>query len=158
MLFYTLQNKKADRLTMPNLQRYQTDRMPKPPSSLNGSPPLATEPLNIGGQRSKQCEQPVSNSGDSRANSDSNANRKPRRIVCAALRHRQHASRIIASVHHGDPVAVNQMHPMENPGDFEVGFLDNRGVFLTRVEAAEVAVAAGQVGAGNTLLMSEEIY
>jgi hypothetical protein len=50
------------------------------------------------------------------------------------------------------------MHPMENPGDFEVGFLDNRGAFLTRAEAADVAVAAGQVEAGNTLLMSEELF
>jgi hypothetical protein len=85
-------------------------------------------------------------------------NRRPRVVVCAALRHKQHASRIIASVHHGDRVAVNQMHPMENPGDFDHGFLDNRGAFLTRAEAAEVAAAAGQVEAGNTLLMSEEIY
>lgn len=85
-------------------------------------------------------------------------NRKPRVIVCAALQHRTHKNRIIASVHHGDRIMVAQMQPMENPGDFVHGFLCSRGLFLTRAEAAEAAVAAGQVEPGNVCLMSTELF
>jgi hypothetical protein len=79
------------------------------------------------------------------------------RIVCAALRHLKYPTRIIASVRHGDPVMLSQMHPMENPHDFESGFLDSRGTFHTRADAAAVAVAAGQVPEGNALLLAEEL-
>lgn len=99
----------------------------------------------------------MNKSEDSRAKADSNANRKPLKIVCAALRSLKYPTRIIASVRHGDPVMLSQMHPMEKPHDFETGFLDSKGTFHTRAGAAAVAVAAGQVEAGNTLLLAEEI-
>lgn len=91
-------------------------------------------------------------------NSSTVIHKKPLRIVCAALRHLKFSSRILASVRHGDPVMLSQMHPMENPHDFEAGFLDNRGTFHTRAAAAAVAVAAGQVEAGNACLMDSEIW
>lgn len=84
--------------------------------------------------------------------------KRPLRIVCAALRHRRYPTRILASVRHGDPVMLSQMHPVENPHDFDSGFLDSNGAFHTREAAARVAVAAGQVAAGNELLLSEELY
>jgi hypothetical protein len=99
----------------------------------------------------------VNKSQDSRANLDSNASKKPRRIVCAALRHRKYPNRIIASVRHGDAVMLSQLHRMENPADFDAGFLDSGCRFLTRAEAAVVAVAAGQVAEGNELLLAEEL-
>lgn len=38
------------------------------------------------------------------------------------------------------------------------GFLTSRGRFVDRKEAAQIAVAAGQVDAGITTLMSEHLY
>jgi hypothetical protein len=83
---------------------------------------------------------------------------RPLRIVCAAIRHRKHPSRVIASVRHNDPIARSQMHPMEDANDFDTGFLDSNGTFHDRASAARVAVAAGQVPVGNELLLAEELY
>lgn len=92
-------------------------------------------------------------------NSSQVIHRKPRRIVCAAYRHRKFPNRILAGVRHGDAVMLGQMHPMENPGDFEAGFLCSRSVFLTRKEAAMVAFEAGQIADVNNLcLMDTEIW
>jgi len=91
-------------------------------------------------------------------NSSTVFHKKPRRIICAALRHRKYPTRIIASVRHGDAVMLAQLHPMENPNDFDAGFLDSGCQFLTRAEAAVVAVAAGQVPEGTICCLRRSFW
>lgn len=60
-----------------------------------------------------------------------------RRVVCAALRH---GSTIICGPRHWDSICRGT-----SKGGWEQGFVDQRGVFLTREEAWKVAEAAGQI-------------
>lgn len=89
-----------------------------------------------------------------------------RRIVCAA--NRDHNGLIICGARHFDKVM--QLAMCHIPGDHHVkdwdqGFIDQRGDFLTRTEAWPIAEAAGQIirrcGGDDTdggTLYSENIY
>ncbi len=88
----------------------------------------------------------------------------PRRVVCAAMRHS--AGSVICSPRHWDKVAVDRVGGQGGPWKgAEQGFVDQRGVFMTREEAWKVAEAAGQIirrVGGDTLngghLFSENLY
>lgn len=63
------------------------------------------------------------------------------RIVCAANRKR-FTGEVVLGIRHWDAF----MNKLDTEGDpVEQGFIDNRGNFLTRVEAWKVAEAAGQI-------------
>jgi hypothetical protein len=79
--------------------------------------------------------------------SDDDLNENPCLIVCAALRHRE-TGLIIAGARHKQDV----MRPlMEALGGYEYwrnsesGFIDQKGEFLDRRRAWEIASAAGQI-------------
>jgi len=93
-----------------------------------------------------------------------------RRVVCAACKI---GDTIIAGVRHFDMVMHGQLGRMPEfrDGDgykrtvhqAEQGFLDQRGVFMTREEAFEVATAAGQIRHKSgkpegKQLFSEDLY
>jgi hypothetical protein len=85
----------------------------------------------------------------------------PRLVVCAALRHPS-SRRIIAGARHFDEVMRDAAHPADTLHVWEQGFLDQRGVFLSREDAWTVAEAAGQirrrVGGDGVELFSENLY
>lgn len=63
------------------------------------------------------------------------------RIVCAANRKR-FTGEVVLGLRHWDA----WMHKLDTEGDpVDQGFIDNRGVFLDRIEAWKVADAAGQI-------------
>lgn len=80
------------------------------------------------------------------------------RVVCAANRY---GDLIIPGVRHYDPI-MHKLIPKYCAGEFEQGFLDNKGNFLSREEAHSVAKAAGQiirrVGGDTNKLFSENLY
>lgn len=83
------------------------------------------------------------------------------RIVCAAIMNRN-TLEIIAGVRHFDKIMCSQMD-CHNPIWYnpEQGFLDNKGNFLSRVEAYKVAEAADQIirdCGNNKRLFSEHLY
>jgi hypothetical protein len=80
-----------------------------------------------------------------------------RRVVCAALRQ---GSVIICGPRHWDSICRSDRHD-----GWEQGFVDQRGVFLTREEAWKVAEEAWQIVrrvGGDTInggrLFSENLY
>lgn len=90
-----------------------------------------------------------------------------RRIVCAAMRNKD--GRIITGARHFDGVMITAINfSKDDWSDHEgitQGFIDQRGVFLTRTEAWPIAHAAGQiirrVGSDTTnggTLYSENLY
>lgn len=85
------------------------------------------------------------------------------RVVCAAIRHAD--GRIIAGPRHFDSIMHGQIQACGPANAFlnaDQVFLDQWGNFLTRDEAWEVAMAAGQilkrVGGDNGKLFSENLY
>lgn len=83
---------------------------------------------------------------------------KSRRVVCAALRYED--GFIVAGVRHCDMIMQPQMQAVgrRNFVKAEQGFLDNRYNFLTRKEAAELAMDAGQITRKPDILFSEDLY
>lgn len=98
-----------------------------------------------------------------------------RRVVCSALRRiviDQRISLIIGPRHHDETMraqkmiieaATNGYVSMMSWHDAETGFIDQRGVFMTREEAWVVAEAAGQIvrtgpGFEGPKLFSENLY
>ncbi|MGZ8172982.1 hypothetical protein [Methylobacter sp.] len=86
-----------------------------------------------------------------------------RLVVCAAIRNKY--GRIICGARHYDGVMHSQI--MASNDDWtrcnvQQGFIDQKGVFLTRHEAYEIAVANGQikrrVGGDDGKLFSENLY
>lgn len=83
------------------------------------------------------------------------------RIVCAANRKR-FTGEIVLGIRHWDAF----MHRLDTEGDpVDQGFIDNKGVFLSRTEAWKVAKAASQIirrcGGDETdggTLYSENLY
>ncbi|MFM0503942.1 hypothetical protein [Paraburkholderia caffeinilytica] len=83
------------------------------------------------------------------------------RIVCAANK-KCFTGEIVLGIRHWDAF----MHKLDTEGDpVEQGFIDNRGNFLSRIDAWKVAEAAGQiirrVGGDDTnggTLYSENLY
>ncbi len=84
---------------------------------------------------------------------------RPQRVVCAANRNTV-TGEIILGIRHWD----NFMHSLikDKQYQYEQGFVDQRGVFLTREEAWAVAVEANQiirrVGGDDGVLYSENLY
>jgi len=86
-----------------------------------------------------------------------------RRVVCAALR-RTDGLRVCGA-RHFDDVMRDQVKLNGGTVDWigaTQGFIDQRGVFMTREEALEVAKAAGQIrrrcGGDEKRLYSENLY
>lgn len=84
------------------------------------------------------------------------------RVVCSAIRN-VHGS-IICSARHFDGLMHSQIATSSQDGwkQAEQGFIDQRGVFLTRAQALTVALGAGQVirrvGGDERALYSENLY
>jgi hypothetical protein len=86
-------------------------------------------------------------------------------IVCAAIKCSE-TGKILCGVRHGDDSMLGLPDAVYHHYDFEEqGFVDNKGVFLTRTEAWKVAEAAGQIKrrvGSDTLnggtLFSENLY
>lgn len=85
-------------------------------------------------------------------------------VVCAANRHRQ-TGRIVCGARHFDSIMRSQM--MESGGfpfwrDCDQGFIDQKGAFMTREQAYDIAKANGQIrwrcGGDNGILYSENLY
>lgn len=89
----------------------------------------------------------------------------PRRVVCAANRHRM-TGLVVAGARHMDKVMRAQMQAayprIRWKGHSESGFIDQFGDFMTREEAWEVASARGQIirrcGGDGEDLYSENLY
>lgn len=89
-----------------------------------------------------------------------------RRVVCAANRD-PFSGGIIIGVRHWDDLMRKQaeVFAWARCGDEEQGFIDQRGIFMSRQEAWKVAEAAGQIikrvggdDAGGGTLYSENLY
>lgn len=85
------------------------------------------------------------------------------RVVCAACRDAD--GRIVTGARHFDAVMMEQIRRSPKPNAWrggEQGFIDQRGNFLTREQAREIAVQQGQilrrVGGDNLDLFSENLY
>lgn len=85
-----------------------------------------------------------------------------RRVVCAANRNRD-SGRLICGPRHWDRTMRQQRHPEESFNNWDQGFIDQFGIFMSREEAYEVAERQGQIRqqcgpeAGRTLY-SEHLY
>ena len=83
-------------------------------------------------------------------------------IVCAANRHKFDGDiDIILGIRHWDKLMRQQAFDSDY-SDYEQGFIDNKGKFLTREEAWVVAEREGQiirrVGGDEGCLYSENLY
>jgi len=86
-----------------------------------------------------------------------------RQIVCAAIRNKD--GRIICGSRHYDGIMHSQILASNDDwakNTVEQGFIDQRGIFLTRQEAYIIAKEANQikrrVGGDNEKLFSENLY
>lgn len=84
------------------------------------------------------------------------------RIVCAANRHKFVGDiDIILGIRHWDELMRQQVSDSDY-SNYEQGFIDNKGKFLTREEAFVVAEREGQiircVGGDEGVLYSENLY
>lgn len=85
-----------------------------------------------------------------------------RQVVCAAIRNK--SGRIICGARHYDGVMNSQILASNDDwtSDIEQGFIDQRGVFLTRQEVHVIAAERGQikrrVGGDDGKLFSENLY
>jgi hypothetical protein len=99
---------------------------------------------------------------------DNNIKKPQQVVVCAACKR---GETIIAGARHFDKVMVSQIKAIEGkliPGggsNWEEGFIDQFGDFLTREEAMGIAIAGGQkvdieygCGGDHTTLYSEGLY
>lgn len=86
----------------------------------------------------------------------------PRVVVCAAIKNKRGV--MVCSPRHWDTMMHAQALSMKGEDWYqaEQGFVDQRGVWLTREEAWKVAEAAGQimrrVGGDEGCLYSENLY
>lgn len=99
---------------------------------------------------------------------DNNIKKPQQVVVCAACRR---GDIILAGARHFDKVMLSQAKAIDGalrPGagfEFEEGFIDQFGDFLTREEAMAIAIAAGQkvdiergCGGHKDTLFSEGLY
>ena len=81
-----------------------------------------------------------------------------RRVVCAAMKDGN--GKIICGPRHWDKIMHQQFSGIAR--EWEQGFVDQRGEFLTREDAWKIAEAAGQiirrVGGDGGRLFSENLY
>lgn len=84
------------------------------------------------------------------------------RIVCAAIKTHIGADIIILGIRHYDPFMNSQLNGRIRGSAFIQGFITNKGRFLDRKEAWEVAKREGQiirrVGGDDGVLCSENLY
>lgn len=91
-----------------------------------------------------------------------------RKVVCAALRHRE-TKAVVTGARHFDKVMLRTIAMLkegygEDWSRAEQGFIDTLGNFLTREEAMSIAKNAGQpvdierCGGSETKLFSEGLY
>lgn len=82
-----------------------------------------------------------------------------RRIVCAAIRHRETGVKICGARHHN---CLHSACRFGKQGEWEQGFIDQFHQFLTREEAWLVAVRQNQIfrrcGGDEGKLFSENLY
>lgn len=88
---------------------------------------------------------------------------RQRRVVCAA--NRDVSGALILGARHWDMLMLTQAHQWPHCFFEEQGFIDQRGQFMTRQQAWDVASAAGQIirrvggdDANGGTLYSENIY
>ena len=88
----------------------------------------------------------------------------PQMIVCAAMKHALNG-RIITGARHYDSIMREQINLTEGSDSWKgctQGFIDQRGNFLTRAEAYEIAEKNGQIrreiGYKGRKLFSEHLY
>ena len=84
----------------------------------------------------------------------------PRRIVCAANRHRD-SGRIICGARHWDNIMRSQVKEGEKFTGWDQGFIDQFGDFLDRQEAWIVAAEQDQIRrlvSATGTLYSENLY
>jgi hypothetical protein len=85
----------------------------------------------------------------------------PRRVVCAANR-RKDDGRIICGARHWDKVMRSQITDVDRATQWDQGFIDQFGDWMTREEAWIVAVNQNQVrrrcGGDGERLFSENLY
>lgn len=98
---------------------------------------------------------------------DNNIEKPQQVVVCAACRR---GEIIIAGARHFDKVMLAQIKAIDGDlfaragAEFEEGFIDQFGDFLTRQEAMKIAIAAGQkvnlrgCGGDKNTLYSEGLY
>lgn len=100
-------------------------------------------------------------------NTEDQRNRPLCRIACAALRHP--SGLILAGVRHFSPDMRAMIARLEQTGitpeswnSAQQGFLDNKGLFLSREQAWRIAEAAGQIRPHPSVrpgtLHSEDLY
>ena len=87
--------------------------------------------------------------------------KNPRVVVCAAIRNPE--GLIIAGARHYDTVMRGVISAAGfKYGNWEQGFIDQAGIFLTREEAFKLATERNQVkyrdGFTNPVLFSEDLY
>jgi hypothetical protein len=82
-------------------------------------------------------------------------------IVCAANRHRE-SNRIICGARHWDNIMRSQKLESETFNNWDQGFINQFGEFLTREEAHIIAKKNGQIrhrcGGDESTLFSENLY
>lgn len=87
----------------------------------------------------------------------SDVNIKQRRIVCAACINDE-GIMVIAPRHWDKTMHQLNEHVGIDPHTAEQGFIDQRGVFLNRKHAFEVAEAAGQIRCKTGNIDSKELF
>ena len=96
--------------------------------------------------------------------------KQQRVVVCAANRIDCEFGEIICGARHFDQIMRKQiankiyLNPEKRGADYEQGFIDQWGLFMTRKEALAVAIAANQINmrrpktSPKDQLFSEDIY
>lgn len=86
--------------------------------------------------------------------------RPQRRVICAAVRHKDNKQAVICGPRHFDRVMRTTLTLMgANHHDFhDQGFVDQWGMYMSREEARVVAIEAGIKPEQNKLLFSEDLY
>lgn len=98
--------------------------------------------------------------------------RTERRVVCAALRSKWDDSKLLLGIRHYSADMYAQIHARHDSNGFlnvpdeKQGFVDQYGAFMSREEAYQVALAAGQLrypeacgrGLNGPKLYSEGLY
>lgn len=78
-------------------------------------------------------------------------------IVAAAIKYPN--GEVLTALRHYKIIHMQAQMGIPTKGDCEQGFIDHRGVFLTREEAKEVAIQCGQIDKNHDgTLYSEDIW
>lgn len=86
---------------------------------------------------------------------------KQRKVVCAAIRHKDNKYLVICGPRHYDAVMRRTLDFMQhmNHHDFhDQGFVDQWGIYMSREEARAVAIECGIEPDLKNTLFSEDLY